>query len=233
MKYIDNIEILNQYLENCGILKKVPHITRYHPRLYDFERNETILPYESEIESIFILTSGKLSVSIPSAEGKTLLHIFCEPGEVLGELELFSKTLCISDVCAVSRSTCAIINLSQYKKEILNDQKMLQLFCENLSHKLEATANNSAQNLLVPLECRLASRILRIEKNSVYQDNQSVLAPYLGISYRHLQRCFNQFVQKGYLSRIHKGVYHIEDRSALCALSDSSEVIPHTVLKNQ
>lgn len=87
--------------------------------------------------------------------------------------------------------------------------------------------------MLVPLECRLASRILRIEKNSVYQDNQSVLAPYLGISYWHLQRCFNQFVQKGYLSRIHKGIYHIEDRAALCALSDSSEVIPHIMLKSQ
>ena len=213
MKYIDNNAILMQYLEKCGTFKKVPHIMNYHPRLYSFERNETILPYESELESIFILTSGKLSISIPNAEGKTLLHIFCDPGEVLGELELFSKTLCISDVCAVTRSTCAIIDLGHYKKEILNDQKMLRLFCENLSHKLEATANNSAQNILVPLECRLASRILQMEKDSVYKDNQSVLAPHLGISYRHLQRCFNGLVQKGYLSRIHKCVYRIENRT--------------------
>ena len=97
---------------------------------------------------------------------------------------------------------------------------MLRLICQNLAHKLAATAQSSTQNLLLPLPQRLAGKLLAGQKDGIYCQNLSRLALIMGVSYRHLLRCLSQMVERGLLQRAGRGRFLLADPDALRRLAD-------------
>ena len=164
---------------------------------------------------IYLVVTGTLFAAIPNANGDLLLHVFCGPGDSLGELELFRGCGSISQVKSYSQSRCLQIDIGRYRRKMMEDPAFLLYLAENLAVKLEGTAVNSAQNLLLPVESRLARRILLQEHGGIYRENLSVITKFLGTSYRHLQRCLEGMINKGCLVRSARGVYRIQDLSLI------------------
>ena len=192
-----------------------PELDGYAPRLCLFEAGETVLSFESPVRYLYLVVTGTLFAAIPNANGGLLLHVFCGPGDSLGELELFRGCGSISQVKSYSQSRCLQIDIGRYRRKMMEDPAFLLYLAENLAVKLEGTAVNSAQNLLLPVESRLARRILLQEHGGIYRENLSVITKFLGTSYRHLQRCLEGMINKGCLVRSARGVYRIQDRAAL------------------
>lgn len=191
----------------------------YTPEFCIFSPHEIILEPGTNVQFLYLLLNGDAYVSAPGNNGKDAVHIFCRKGDILGEEEFFLEKKCFSLVETITECVCMRINADAYRNNILNDPAILFLLGYSLAYKMATTSQKNADNHIMPLETRLASRILAVERNGIYKKNLSFEAEYLGISYRHLLRCLKQFTDVGILERIEKGSYFISNRDRLMELS--------------
>lgn len=211
------------------VLKQYRHLAhldlwmRYQPELCACIPGEALFLPEQSSQFLFFVLSGRLSAAVSNAGGDEIIHIFCGPGEVLGEVEFFLHRPSFSTVTALSSCAVLRISVSRCRDAISGDPEMLGFLGENLAKKLVSTAQNSARNILAPLKARLAARILAVAQGGVYRESLVLLADYFGVSYRHLQRLLHGFVQQGVLERQTKGVYRVKDPEALHRCAEAAE----------
>ncbi|MCI8380507.1 MAG: cyclic nucleotide-binding domain-containing protein [Lachnospiraceae bacterium] len=195
----------------------------YDPDFCIFSPEETILEPGYIVEYLYIVLSGDAYVCAPGDDGNELLHIFCREGDIFGNAEFFMEDHCFSLVKSLNECVCMRIHTKACRKQILADCRLLSILGYSLAHMLSSTARNNACNKFMPLDNRLASRILNVEKGGIYDKNLSYEAEYLGVSYRHLLRCLKYFVDENIISRQSKGIYRIENREALVTLKKNVE----------
>lgn len=188
-----------------------------------FSPKEIILEPGYIVDYLYVVLSGDAYVSAPGDDGNEVLHIFCREGDVLGEAEFFLEDYCFSLVKSLNECVCMRINTKACRERMLADCRLLSILGCNLAYKLSSTARNNACNKIMPLDTRLAQRILNVEKDGIYDKNLSYEAEYLGVSYRHLQRCLKCFVDDNIISRQAKGIYRIENREELINLKRNVE----------
>ena len=99
----------------------------------------------------------------------------------------------------------------KHRNILLNDINFLRYTCKNLGERLSYMNNNTCINLYDSLESRLASFILRREKDGIFSYNLTECAELLCTSYRHLLRVINSFCASGKLEK-NKKSYKILDR---------------------
>ena len=188
-----------------------------------FSPKEIILEPGYIVDYLYIVLCGDAYVSAPGDDGNEVLHIFCREGDVLGEAEFFLEDYCFSLVKSLNECVCMRINTKACRKQMLADCELLSVLGSNLAYKLSSTARNNACNKIMPLDTRLALRILSVEKDGIYDKNLSYEADWLGVSYRHLMRCLKCFVDENIISRQAKGIYRIENREELLQLKKNVE----------
>nr|WP_243206193.1 cyclic nucleotide-binding domain-containing protein [Neobittarella massiliensis] len=215
----DQKEIQAQ-IARIGLRAQLPHIDSYQPVLCTFYRGEVVCGQQQPLPYLYIVTLGQLMGSIAAPSGGAVSYLSCGPGDMAGELELISGGCCMAQMQATCRTRCLRIDLGVYRDTVRQDQAMLRLICQNLAHKLAATAQSSTQNLLLPLPQRLAGKLLAGQKDGIYCQNLSRLALIMGVSYRHLLRCLSQMVERGLLQRAGRGRFLLVDPDALRRLAD-------------
>lgn len=195
----------------------------YYPDFCIFSPKEIILEPGYIVDYLYIVLYGDAYVSAPGDDGNEVLHIFCREGDVLGEVEFFLEDYVFSLVKSLNECVCMRINTGACRKQMLADCRLLSILGYNLAYKLSSTTRNNACNKIMPLDSRLASRILNVEREGIYDKNLSYEAEYLGVSYRHLLRCLKYFVDENIISRQSKGIYRIENRAELVKLKRNVE----------
>ena len=80
----------------------------------------------------------------------------------------------------------------------------------------------SSNDLLLPLENRLAAYLLSQVEDGWFHGTLTRTAETLSTSYRQLTRVMSRFAQAGYLRRTPEG-WRLEDPDALRALAESVE----------
>ena len=94
----------------------------------------------------------------------------------------------------------------------------MQFVLRQTCAKVHRNNNNTARNLLYPLEQRLAAYILKTQNGGQFFANYTMLAEYLGCSLRHLLRTLHTFCTRGLLQKAARG-YQLSDPPGLHALA--------------
>jgi len=221
MKQIHDPNRLNMYLKKFKIKDFFDNDISDQLRLFKFDRGEYLYSDGDYLNYFMFYVEGKAKVFSRLSNGKSLLLSFYQPLEILGDIELFNDEHVTVNVKTITESYCVGIHIDYVRQYLTEDNKFLRFLCQGLGNKLNRCSNNSAINLLYPLENRLASYIVAIDtkdfsesNNLTFYDSLTEISELLGTSYRHLHRTVNNFVDKGILEKSKSG-YIIIDKKPL------------------
>lgn len=219
---VKNQELLDTYVNNTGISELFSQDITNLLELFSLNKGDFLINEGECSDYLYFLVSGKLKVFSHSTSGKIMSITLFNSFEIVGETcSLWNKPPTAS-VQATSKAYCIGISM-KYRDLLLNDVIFLRYICQNLGERLSYMNNTTCINLYESLESRLASFILKTEKDGIFSYNLTECAELLCTSYRHLLRIINLFCSTNKLVKNGK-FYKIIDRSYLEKVSSNSFV---------
>jgi CRP-like cAMP-binding protein len=221
MKRISDRTLLNHYIEKHRLDDFLDHEILKHAFLAFYKKDEFVMEAQSELQYYYLLVEGKVKISYPFENGKSMFLKFYQDFNVLGDLEFLKNIPILCNVETIRDSYFILIPADILRRESLEHVEFLRHMVESLSNKLYATINNSSYNYIYPLVNRLSSYLLEhindssaIALTSSYEE----IAQFLGTTYRHLNRTLKELEIRSVI-RCENKTIHILDREALEELS--------------
>ena len=179
-----------------------------------YARGETVIALGEPVTSLLLLVEGRVKVVLPTEHGRQLLLCYYAPLQLLGDAELFeAEPIASTTVEAVHSCVCLEVRREAVLSAFATDALFLRQVCVGLGRKLRRAVQNSAVNLLYPLEQRVASYLAATAAphaagELAVQVNVTQVAELLGTSFRHLHRTLTALSTQGVL-RKERGTYVI------------------------
>lgn len=213
MKRIVNETLKKHYIDKYNLNNIFSKdMTKYMEVMF-FEKGEFLCREKEPIEYLSFFVKGKAKVFRTLSNGKSLLIYFYHAFTVFGDLELINGNDADANIRAIEDSYCISLPLSIVRNMLINDVKYLRFACESVGKKLVSTSKNCSINLLYPLENRLASYILATSdcyNKNVFDESLMHISELLAVSYRHLLRTINSFIEKDILVK-NNGCYEVKN----------------------
>ena len=181
-------------------------------------------------DTMMAVLSGKIRISVPSAEGRELLLAILSPGEVFGEIALLDGKQRTADATAVTKCSLAMLDrrdvlafLDRYPGAWSN---IVSVLCS----RLRKADEHLAEVAFLQLPARLAKALLRgISPETAPKANaapqiqlsQRELGNLVGAARESVNKCLRQWQDDGIVS-IKGSVITIKNRAALEQLADPS-----------
>lgn len=176
----------------------------------NYKKGEFLCEQGYPMDSLILITDGRIKVCSLASNGKTLLFCYNDPGTVLGEVELMTHALASSSVCAVTDVKGIVISFEQYGDYLLSNLTFMNRICLILSEIVAQNSINGASNILYPFESRLCAYIAMTNENGYFNEKLTELAEFLGTSYRHLLRTLDNLCKKNVIEKAPQG-YVVKD----------------------
>lgn len=218
MKRILDNELLYSYINKLNIENIFDKEILKHVQLYFFEKGEFILKTEANLDYYYLLVDGKIKISYPFENGKSMLLKFYTDIIPIGDIELLKNIPVICDVESVEDTYLIGISSEILRKKFFNNTKFLHHLVNSLSEKLYATINNSSYNYIYPLENRLASYLIEhmIDNKCIILDSPfKDIAQFLGTTYRHLNRTLKDFEEEKIIKIENKSLFVLDEERLL------------------
>lgn len=218
MRIIQNPTLKQKWLAESALSNQFSFSVTAACQLVFFAAKEPLIVEHQTADYLFYLVQGRTKLSHSLANGKTVITDFFTPPCFIGEMELIDPTSPAFAVTAVEDCWCLALKTAPIKDQLINDPVFLRQICLYLTHKEVANIRVAARNQAFTAAQRLANFILLTAHQNIYSEQHTQVAPYLGITYRHLLYVLAEFVQQGYLSKT-PGGYRIDNRPALVHLA--------------
>lgn len=218
MRVMDEPDRLETLLAASG-MHAIPWVDRYPWQLVQIPKGEHLCRLGEPVGHLVLFLEGRLSVSVPTPQGRSYLISYCRVGTlVCGDVEVAEGgSSAATDIRAETLSWCAVIPLDPYRQALLSDLDFLRYALRRLSGELVRGSIYAANNLLAPLENRLAKYLIITAHQGVFQENLTRLAELMGVSYRQLSRVMRSFRERGYI-RKEGAAWRLVDTAALESL---------------
>lgn len=230
MKLNTDKNLLEFYIKKYQLNKYFSNSKIFDFTILEYEPNEYICTYGSTLKYLYFFLEGKAKTYTTLSNGKSLLHCFCTPISILGEIELVTNIPTCTNVMALTNVVCIGIPLITQHELLLNDITFMKFISCELAKKLNRFSNNSSNNLLNPVEKRLASYIISTESNNIFSSNLTEVAELLGTSYRQLLRVLNKLCSSELLYK-KNNIYIIKDKNKLLELGEDIYMNINTSIK--
>lgn len=211
------------YLLRHGFSQFLPPAAVQALRLYRFSPGEYLCREGDPVRFLLFLVDGRCKVTRSLQSGKEALICFYKDFAILGELELIcalspgaAPLPLINTVQAIGPVHCLALPISLAQTLLLEDALFLRYLCPRLAQKLVQSNRDLSINLHYPVDQRLASYLFRScpSSESLFQENHTHLAEYLGCSHRQLLRVLRRFREEGLIKK-EGNAYRILDMSGL------------------
>ena len=228
MKKILNDSLLNHYITKHNVEDILGRDILIYAQLHFYEKDEYILESESNLEYYYLIVDGKIKISYPFENGKSMLLKFYKEFNTIGDIEFLKDIPILCDIDAIEDTYLIAIPTDILRKRYLDNLKFLHHLIDSLSEKLYATINNSSYNFVYPLINRLSSYLVEhiTDKNYIILSPSFIeIAQFLGTTYRHLNRTFKELEAKSIIKCEYKKIY-ILDEDELRKLSKNLYIKP-------
>lgn len=183
-----------------------------------FQKGDYICTQGQAITELTYILSGRVKIVRSLSNGKEhILEMLHQP-QLLGDIELMTNQLAGSSVIALEDVQAVQLPLND-KESLLEDPVFLYQIGRNLAMALHKQGITASRNVSYPVRERLATRILSIEEEGIFQLSPSILAASFGTSYRHVQRVIKQFIDQGIIEKVAFKTYGILQRQTLETLA--------------
>jgi CRP-like cAMP-binding protein len=111
---------------------------------------------------MFVVASGRLKISVISAEGKELSFFILDSGSIFGELALLDGERRSATVTAITPCELLVLHVDDFKR-LLKDNQLIGLrMLSILAGRVRATSALYESSVFIEIPGRLASRLLEL-----------------------------------------------------------------------
>lgn len=226
MKKINDKQLLSELLNMHNLLTVFDeeHLDNFN--LYRLKPGEIACSVGDNLDELLLLVSGRVKISTPLPNGKSLLLRFNNSLSIIGELEFVTRRNAKNTVECVSECMLIGIKFTLLYEHYYNNPSFLQYIVHHLAYRLYSSNNTSTLNLLTRVENRLASYLLSMSTNingtfveEIKTSSLVETAELLGTSYRHLKRVINELVERDIIEK-RNGLILVKNVKKLEELAD-------------
>jgi len=174
---------------NTGcILSSQAHATPIPVRTLELQRQEIVFSEGSPAETVFVVRSGSVRMTLSEASGGTRIVRFVRPGEVLGLDALLSEKIRVFTAITREQSTLCAVTRFEFEQFVKQDgERLWRLFLQFAAEifggqveKLELSGDRVAD--------RLRNIMVRIRSSTPIGIKQWELAQFLGVPEETISR---------------------------------------------
>lgn len=226
MKKVNDRQLLNDMLTRHNLLTvfKHDHLDKFN--LYLIEKGERVCSVGDHLEELLLLVKGRVKISTPLPNGKSLLLRFNNPLSIIGEVEFITKKKAKNSVECISDCWFIGFNFDFLDEHYNNNPAFLRYIVHHLGHRLYSSNNASSLNLLTKVESRFASYLLSMLTSTddnfeeeIKTSNLVETAELLGTSYRRLNRVIKGLLERDIIEKAN-GLIQVKDIKKLEKLAD-------------
>ncbi len=175
-----------------------------------FQKGNYICTQGQDITELTYILSGRVKIVRSLSNGKEHILEMPQQPQLLGDVELMTNQLAGSSVIALEEVQTV---------QLLKDPIFLYHIGRNLAMALHRQGITASTNASYFVKERLATHILNIEEQDIFQLSPSILSSSFGTSYRHVQRVIKQFIDQGIIEKKAFKTYRILQRDSLETLA--------------
>lgn len=210
---------LDEYIKKNGIDALFSNYEAYKPyfSLMEFPKRTYIYSNDYNERYLYFFVKGRFKVYGNLSNGKRILFRFCSAFMLMGEMEFLMGEQRLEETNVEAVEDCVVVALDYHdiREQLENDTKFLHCLLQTMAEKISYFGNMEMVNNLHTAEGRVAVYLLNSVKGTgIFSENQRIVAEQLNISYRHLHRVLQKFVDSGYLARMNHS-YRVLDREGL------------------
>jgi CRP/FNR family transcriptional regulator, cyclic AMP receptor protein len=196
-------------------------------RVRRYDPGEIIFLMGSPGDSMMVVLSGDVRISVPSADGRELVLAILHEDEHFGEIAMLDGRERTTDACALTPCTVATLErrdaLAFFERHPAAWMRLVEVLCG----RLRATDQHIAEIALLKLPVRLAKAVLRIAdlqsatdgKIAALQFSQRELGNLIGTTRETVNRCLREWQRSG-IVRVEGDGITVVDRATLEDLAD-------------
>lgn len=179
-----------------------------------FQKGNYICTQGQDITELTYILSGRVKIVRSLSNGKEHILEMPQQPQLLGDVELMTNQLAGSSVIALEEVQTVQLPLNN-KEALLKDPIFLYHIGRNLAMALHRQGITASTNASYFVKERLATHILNIEEQDIFQLSPSILSSSFGTSYRHVQRVIKQFIDQRIIEKEAFKTYRILERQTL------------------
>lgn len=186
----------------------------------NYSKGEMIYRAEDIGEKLFVIHKGKVKITRLSDTGKEQLIRVLGPGDFMGELSLFTRTVLTDNAEALESTTVCVIDGKEIKALMSKYPTIALKVLEELSHRLEKAETLIEYLGAYDVEKRIGQTLINLadDRGIVELDiSKKDLAAYMGMSQETLSRKLSYFQEKGLIKQIGHRKIIILDKEGLVA----------------
>ena len=198
-----------------------PQLDRVFPPPYlnqlqkvTFQKGNYICTQGQDITELTYILSGRVKIVRSLSNGKEHILEMPQQPQLLGDVELMTNQLAGSSVIALEEVQTVQLPLNN-KEALLKDPIFLYHIGRNLAMALHRQGITASTNASYFVKERLATHILNIEEQDIFQLSPSILSSSFGTSYRHVQRVIKQFIDQRIIEKEAFKTYRILEKKTL------------------
>ncbi len=181
-------------------------ILRAHGRARSFAARQTIFARGDEGNSLAIVESGVVRISIFGSDGRELVLALLGPGDVIGEISVIDNKTRAADVIAVGEVVVTVIEAGHLRELLYSERVVTDFFFELLCDRIRSANAHAETYALNSLAGRLA--IFFVNHGHEEEDgtlslpdlpSQAELAKLVGVTRESVNRQFRAWKDIGLL----------------------------------
>lgn len=201
---IDNVPIFLDLLpdEKQSIMNSSNH--------RKFKKGEIIFTPGDSFDDLFVVNKGIVKISKISALGKEQILRILQPGDFMGELSIFRKSIHNNTAEALANTEICIIQGHKIRELLLQKPEIALKFLQKYTERIEESEELIEQIGLRDVEQRIANYLLlEIEKNQILNNkgeyeitlpvSKGDLAALIGTTQETLSRKLSLFQDNGWI----------------------------------
>lgn len=217
MEILKNAKLKQHYLSDSFYRKFFPADLADKAVLVRCESGEDIIRQGQAAKALYVLLSGRCSVSQLLPSGRTvILRTEAAPG-LFGEIELLRGQEASMSIRTLQDCDLFQLPMDQVRDRLVGDNAFLRNLCMYITDKEAKNSLLLFQTFAYPLENRLALFILNNLEGDRFRIRKVYIADSLGVSYRQTENIMRRFTRTGILEK--QGlVYRVRNKEKLQAL---------------
>lgn len=172
-----------------------------------YEKEEFVTSPVKNADLFQIVVEGAIRIYYIRDDGSVYSLANGQDDYLLGEMALFQRETGSVYAQACGELTCLALSIGENREKLLGNCLFLQLVCESLTRKMEATTTLDAapatlkQRVLTYMQYKCGSEGLKGVEQAAFR---------LNCSARQLQRILNQYEAEGVVKKCGKGAYRLD-----------------------
>ena len=180
-------------------------------------RGDVIFREDDEPDELFIVKSGRIAIANKSFDRRESMVALMEPGDLFGEMGLFSGRGRSAEARALEASVVTAVPYEPLNNLYKEDPSLLWPVIEMLAGRLRNMDEALADSVFLDVTGRTAKRLLELAGESdefFLPITQEELAGMVGASRERVNKAIASFIRLGWIEQIDR-TYHVTNREQL------------------